>query len=199
MKKIKYGCLAMAVVLAIGMVAAVLPLDAGAQSLWADNRRSLFADRRAGRVGDILTILISESSTTSQTLSNSNSKSGNQSLSAGTGIFSFLAAATASGSDSFKANGSAKNTNSATGNVTVTVVEVKDNGNLVVEGTQSIWNNKNEHKITVTGVVRPEDISYNNTVSSTKVADATLRFDGKGPLNSKQRQGILTQIFNILF
>ena len=189
----------MAAVLAMGIGAGAMPSEAGAQSLWAGNRRSVFADRRAGQVGDILTILISESSTTSQSLSNSNSKSGNQSLSAGTGIFSFLAAATASGSDSFKANGSANNTNTATGNVTVTVVEVKDNGNLVVEGTQSIWNNKNEHKITVTGVVRPEDISYNNTISSTKVADATLRFDGKGPLNAKQRQGILTQIFNILF
>ena len=189
----------MAAVFAQRLGGTFLPADAGAQSLWANNRRSVFADRRAGQVGDILTILISESSTTSQSLSNSNSKSGNQSLSAGTGIFSFLAAATASGSDSFKANGSANNTNTATGNVTVTVVEVKDNGNLVVEGTQSIWNNKNEHKITVTGVVRPEDISYNNTISSTKVADATLRFDGKGPLNAKQRQGILTQIFNILF
>ena len=110
-----------------------------------------------------------------------------------------MAAATASGSDSFKANGNANNTNTATGNVTVTVIEVKDNGNLVVEGTQSIWNNKNEHRITVQGVVRPDDISPDNTIVSSKVADATLRFDGKGPLNAKQRQGILTQIFNILF
>ena len=115
------------------------------------------------------------------------------------GIFGFLVAATASGSDSFKANGNANNTNTATGNVTVTVIEVKDNGNLVVEGTQSIWNNKNEHRITVQGVVRPDDISPDNTIVSSKVADATLRFDGKGPLNAKQRQGILTQIFNILF
>ena len=150
-------------------------------------------------MGDILTILINESSKTSQSLSNSNSKSGNQSLAGGTGIFGFLVAATASGSDSFKANGNANNTNTATGNVTVTVIEVKDNGNLVVEGTQSIWNNKNEHRITVQGVVRPDDISPDNTIVSSKVADATLRFDGKGPLNAKQRQGILTQIFNILF
>ena len=70
---------------------------------------------------------------------------------------------------------------------------------MVVEGTQSIWNNKNEHRIAVRGVVRPDDIDYDNTISSNKVADATLKFDGKGPLNAKQRQGILTQIFNILF
>lgn len=196
MQKNKIVCLIAAALITVN-VAGIMPAHTDAASLWGG--RSLFSDRRASQVGDILTILISETSATSQSLSNSNSKSGNQSLSAGTGIFGFLAAATASGSDSFKANGSANNTNTATGNVTVTVVEVKDNGNLVVEGTQSIWNNKNEHRITVRGVVRPDDISVNNTIASSKVADATLRFDGKGPLNAKQRQGILTQIFNILF
>ena len=197
MQKNKIACLTAAALLAVN-VAGMAPAHTSAESLWGGHH-SLFSDRRASQVGDILTILISESSKTSQSLSNSNSKSGNQSLSAGTGIFGFLAAATASGSDSFKANGTANNTNTATGNVTVTVVEVKDNGNLVVEGTQSIWNNKNEHRITVQGVVRPDDISVDNTIASSKVADATLRFDGKGPLNAKQRQGILTQIFNILF
>lgn len=196
MKHKAIGCLVLAAMFTVSGAGLVQP-SVQAESLWG--YRSIFADRRASQVGDILTIVISETSSTTQTLSNSNSKSGSNSLSAGTGIFSFLTAATASGSDSFKANGSANNRNTATGNVTVTVVEVKDNGNLVVEGTQSIWNNKNEHKITIRGVVRPDDISYNNTISSQKVADATLRFDGKGPLNSKQRQGILTQIFNILF
>lgn len=198
MKKNKIACLAVAALLSVN-IAGMMPAHSSAQSLWGNGPRSLFSDRRASQVGDILTILISETSKTSQTLSNANSKSGKQSLQAGTGIFGFLAAATASGSDSFQANGSANNTNTATGNVTVTVVDVKENGNLVVEGTQSIWNNKNEHRITVRGVVRPEDISYDNTIASSRVADATLRFDGKGPLNAKQRQGILTQIFNILF
>ena len=91
------------------------------------------------------------------------------------------------------------NDTTSTKTVTVTVKEVMPNGNLIVEGTQSIWNNKNEHKIILEGMVRPEDISYRNTIPSSKVADATLKFDGKGPLNAKQRQGILTQIFNILF
>lgn len=185
-------------IMAFFMVAAwISPVSA--ESLWKDNPRSIFSDRKAGRVGDILTIIISESASTSQSKATSNSKSGKQTLNAGTGIFGFLAAASASGSDSFKADGSTSNTNKATGTVTVTIVEVKDNGNYVIEGTQSIWNNNNEHRITLRGIVRPDDITYNNTISSTKVADATLKFDGKGPLNSKQRQGILTQIFNILF
>ncbi len=175
-------------------------VPAAAQSLWADTGESLlFADRKARNVGDILTIVISETATTTMSKSSSNSKEGNQNLNAGLGIFGFLAAATASGSDSFKADGSATNTNRATGRVTVTVTEVMPNGNMVVEGMQSIWQNKNEHKITLRGVVRRDDVSYNNTVPSTQVADATIKFDGKGPLNAKQRQGILTQIFNILF
>ena len=150
-------------------------------------------------MGDTLTVLISEKTTTTQTKSRKNGKSASTSLNAGTGIFNFLAAATAGGSDSWKADGSAKDTSNFSGSITVTVVEVQPNGNMVVEGTRSIWQNKDEHKVTLRGIVRRDDVAYDNTVPSAKVADATVRFDGKGPLNAKQRQGILTQIFNILF
>lgn len=172
-----------------------------AQSLWAEGGRyrNVFSDRKAQDVGDILTIVISESTTISDTRSNSNSKSGKSSLDAGVGIFDFIKAASIGGSDSFKADGSAASKNTTNANVTVTVVDVQPNGNLVLEGTQSIWNNKNEHKITFKGICRPEDVTANNTIPSTKIAGATVRFDGKGPLNAKQRQGILTQIFNFLF
>ena len=187
---------------AVGLTVLTAVPEASAQSLWTDQDGSsmgLFADHKARNVGDVLTVVISESTSTAATKSTSNSKSGSQSLNAGTGIFGFLAAATASGSDSFKASGAAKDTNKVSGNVTVTVTEVQPNGNMVVEGTQSIWQNKDEHKITLHGIVRRDDVTADNTVPSTKVADATVKFDGKGPLNAKQRQGILTQIFNILF
>ena len=170
-----------------------------AKSLWVDNQWGMFADKKARDVGDILTIIINESTTQTATKSRTNSKSGNTNLSAGTGIFHFLAAASASGSDNFTANGSANDTNRFSGQITVTVVEVLPNDNMVVEGTQSIWQNRDEHKITIRGIVRRADVTYNNTVPSTRVADATLKFDGKGPLNAKQRQGILTQVFNFLF
>lgn len=173
---------------------------ADATSLWSEGHtRSLFADRKAQAVGDTLTILISESSSATRANSANNSKSGENNLSAGAGVFGFLAAASASGSDSFKAQGGISNTNSVSGKVTVQVTEVKPNGNMVVSGTQSIIQNKDEHKITITGIVRKDDVSADNTVLSSQVADAQLKFDGKGPLNAKQRQGILTQIFNILF
>ena len=173
---------------------------AEAKSLWVDNGYiSLYADKKARNVGDILTIVINESTTQSATKSRRNSKAGNVSVGNGTGIFDFIRAFSVSGSDSFEADGSATDTNRFSGQITVTVVEVLPNGNMVVEGTQSIWQNRDEHRITLRGVIRRDDVTMNNTVPSTRVADATLKFDGKGPLNAKQRQGILTQIFNFLF
>ncbi|WP_369751933.1 flagellar basal body L-ring protein FlgH [Anaerovibrio sp. RM50] len=176
-----------------------VPSTAGAVSLWSEESHNLFTDHRASQVGDLVTIIISENASTSTSKNSSNSKNGSQNLSAGIGIFDFLSAASASQNDSFNAKGSATNTNTARGTITATVVDVAPNGNLIIEGTQSIWNNKNEHKITIQGIIRPDDITYRNTIPSNKVAEATVKFDGKGPLNAKQRQGIITQIFNFLF
>lgn len=189
-------------ILAAMLIAAFLSAGGtvDAKSLWTDGgTMSLYADKKARNVGDILTIVINESTTQTATKSRSNSKSGSLSVGSGTGIFEFIKAFSASGSDSFKADGNATDTNRFIGQITVTVVEVLPNDNMIVEGTQSIWQNRDEHKITLRGVVRRDDVTMYNTVPSTKVADATLKFNGKGPLNAKQRQGILTQIFNFLF
>ncbi len=194
--KMKKGIL-LAGTLALCLSFAAAPVQA--RSLWSNQNWSLYSDLKAHDVGDILTIIISESTTTTATKSHTNSKSGSTDLSAGVGIFDFLKAASASGSDSFSAKGAASDINAVNGRITVTVVDVMPNGNMVVEGSQSIWQNRDEHKITFRGIVRRADVKYNNTVRSNQVADATLKFDGKGPLNAKQRQGILTQIFNFLF
>jgi len=192
MKKFFAGILIAAFVLAGGA--------ADAKSLWVDGGAlSLYSDKKARNVGDILTIVINEATTQTATKARTNGKSGSISVGSGTGIFDFIKAFSASGSDEWRADGSATDTNRFIGQITVTVVEVLPNDNMIVEGTQSIWQNRDEHKITLRGIVRRDDVTMNNTVPSTKVADATLKFDGKGPLNAKQRQGILTQIFNFLF
>lgn len=171
---------------------------AGAASLWTD-QGDLFADRKAHDVGDILTIVIDESSSATRSGNASNSKSGSTSVEAGSGFLKFIGSAGASGKDDFSSKGSLTNKNTVSGKITVQVTAVKPNGNLVVSGTQSIKQNGEEQKITITGEVRPDDISPYNTVASNLVANAQLRIDGKGPIANKQRQGILTQIFNFLF
>lgn len=191
MKKFLAAILIAAFVMAGGAVEA--------KSLWVDSGRSWYSDRKARDVGDILTVVISESTTQTATKARTNSKSGSISVGTGTGIFDFIRAFSANGSDNWQANGSATDTNRYSGQISVTVVEVLPNDNLIIEGTQSIWQNRDEHKITLRGIVRRDDVTMNNTVPSTKVADASIKFNGKGPLNAKQRQGILTQLFNFMF
>lgn len=174
---------------------------AQAESLWTDNApaANLFNDHRAHAVGDVITIVINESSSANRSGNASNSKSASASLDAGVGLFTFIEPVSGSSSDSFKAQGAISNTNKVTGRITVKVTEVKPNGQMVITGTQTIKQNTDEQKITITGIVRPEDVTPDNTVLSSNVADAQLKIEGKGPLAGKQRQGILTQIFNFLF
>ncbi|HML89522.1 MAG TPA: flagellar basal body L-ring protein FlgH [Methylomusa anaerophila] len=172
-----------------------------AESLWSDNSpaANIFSDHRAHAVGDILTIIISENSSASRSGSSSNSKSSSTSTTAGVGLLTFIDDMSASGQDSFDSKGAITNSNRVSGRVTVKVVEIKPNGDLVLSGTQSIKQNNEEQKITVTGTVRPYDVNSDNTVYSYNVADAQIRMDGKGPISAKQRQGILSQIFNFIF
>ena len=177
---------------------ACMPVIAAAESLWSDNA-ALYGDAKARNVGDVLTIIISESSSAARTGSATNSKNASFGIGAGTGLATFLNPQMGSGKDSFSAKGNVTNTNTVSGRITVQVTEVKPNGNLMVSGTQTIKQNKEEQKITVTGEVRPQDVSTSNTVLSSYVANARIQVDGKGPIANKQQQGILTQIWNILF
>ena len=171
-----------------------------AMSLWSDaGNYSMYSDRKAHAVGDTLTILINENSSANRAGAATNSKTSSTTLNAGVGIFSVLTNASAGNADSFKANGSIVNSNNVNARMTAQVLEVKPNGNLMISGTQSIKQNGEEQKITVSGTVRSEDITTDNTVLSSSIGDAKIRVDGSGPIAGKQRQGILSQIFNFLF
>ena len=122
--------------LAATFTAVSLAPTAAAESLWKNTNgyatKAVFADHRASGVGDIVTIVISESTTTSATRNSANEKSGSVKLGGGIGIFDFLQAASASGSDKFTAKGSASATNRVAGNVTVTISEITPSGNFVL-------------------------------------------------------------------
>ncbi|MBC8016832.1 MAG: flagellar basal body L-ring protein FlgH [Sporomusaceae bacterium] len=175
--------------------------SASAMSLWNDPGAglSMYSDRKAHAVGDTLTIIISENSSANRAGSATNSKTTTTEINAGVGIFSVLSNASAGNSDKFAANGSIVNTNSVNARMTAQVLEVKPNGNLIISGMQSIKQNGEEQKITISGIVRTEDITTDNTVRSSAIGDAVIKVEGKGPITRKQRQGILSQIFNFLF
>lgn len=174
---------------------------AEAASLWSDNSSAsnLYADRKAHGVGDIITIVISESTTATRSGSTSNSKTASGSADAGVGPLTFIPSTSYGTSDSTKTSGSISNSNRVTGTITVSITEVLPNGNMLVSGTQTIKQNGEEQKITVNGTIRPDDITPENTISSSYVANASIKIDGKGPISNKQRQGILSQIWDFVF
>lgn len=177
---------------------------AAAESLWVDNSAvaNMYSDRKARTVGDTLTIIISESASASRTGKASNSKKASASMKGSTGIFKLFSPAydaSASNSDSFQADGSLSNTNSVTARITAQVTEVKPNGNMVISGTHKVKQNGEEQRIIITGEVRVDDISADNTILSPSIANADIKIEGSGPISTKQRQGIITQILNFFF
>ncbi len=172
----------------------------------AGQEMALFADLKARRVGDILTIVLNESTNASKSAITKTTKS---SATADTGP-SILGKSittkgvpildtTLSGSNTFDGEGSSSQGNSLVGSLTVTVVNVESNGNLVVEGDKSLKLNQGDEFIHISGVVRPADIATNNTVTSDKIADAHISYSGKGVIDSSNRMGWLTRFFNSVF
>jgi flagellar L-ring protein precursor FlgH len=79
------------------------------------------------------------------------------------------------------------------------VIEVMPNGNLIVEGRKEVTIDKEKRFIILSGIVRPEDIEVDNTVSSSKIADARIEYTGTGVISDKQRPGIYHRIFDWIY
>ena len=164
---------------------------------------SLFADRRAREVGDLLTIQLVES-TVAQT--NAATQVGKES-SIGIGVPELFGgpvtingrdvlSASASGSREFDASGRSTQSNRLQGSVTVTVVQRLPNGNLVVEGSKNLRLNQGDELVQVQGVVRPADIGPDNTVPSSRVADARIVYGGRGAIAQSNAMGWLSRFFH---
>mgnify|MGYP001249734429 CR=1 FL=1 len=191
-------------ILLAGLMAAGLIVAnvAAAQSLWpADEAPSLFADRRASKTGDLVTLVIQEWTEGSQTAVTRTSTDHQTSLSTSGLLSQWLPGLGlgASAEQSGEGNGSTRRGSSLEARLTARVVEVTPDGNLRIEGSREIVINGERQRLTITGLVRPEDISSNNTVLSSYLADARIELDGDGPVGGLQDPGLLTRIFNWLF
>lgn len=186
--------------LGIVLVTALFCAGVMADSLWKDGSRSLYADRKAVKEGDVLTVLIYESTTATSRADTKTSKADSASTKPGVGpLLSLLPEWSLSGKTNSQASGSTTRSGTLVGKISVVVKEVLPNGNLKVEGTRTVGVNGEKEKIVLTGIVRPEDISAENTVPSTAIAQAEIHYEGKGPVGSKQREGLLTKLLKWLF
>jgi flagellar L-ring protein precursor FlgH len=161
----------------------------------------LFEDNKAMRVGDILTITFNEK-TQATKKDDLNSKKDNQISFTAPSLFG-MAVSTMTGQDlktkvasnnEFKGAGSADQSNSLTGDISVTVVEQLPNGNLRVRGEKRVTLNQGDEYVRLSGIVRPVDVDPNNTVSSDKVADATIMYTGNGAMADASKMGWFSRI-----
>jgi flagellar L-ring protein FlgH len=194
-------------VLALGLGLLASPTTMWADSLWTDSARPMFADKRGTSVGDILTIIIQESNSTSKDNNTKTSKKSGVDAS----ISSFLYSPGASGlltkggslpalkfdsKTDFDGGGAINNSEKIIARIAVRVIDVLPNRNLVIEGSRDTAFSGEEQTIVLRGVVRPEDIAANNTVYSYNVADSTIRFVAKGTLTDSQKKGWFTKIWD---
>jgi flagellar L-ring protein precursor FlgH len=163
----------------------------------------LMEDIKPRRVGDMLTVSLEVKTDAKKKSDTDTKKSTDIELSATTFLGKpvtsnnrDIAATKLSSAYDFAGEGESNQSNSLTGSITVTVVEVLVNGNLVVQGEKWIHINEGEEYIRLRGIVRPSDISPDNTISSERIANAEIQYSGEGALANANKQGWLTKFFN---
>jgi len=192
----------------VALCALLLPVAAGAQSLWRDDlSQPIYADKRASGVGDIVTIVVQETTTTSKNNKTATSKASAMDAS----IATFLYSPTASGlltqgkqmpalkyssKNDFSGGGTIDNSEKIVAYVAAKVIDVLPNQNLVIEGKRETAFGGEQQTILLRGVVRRYDISANNTVYSYNIADASIHIISKGTITDSQRKGWWNRIWD---
>lgn len=170
-------------------------------SLWNNKAADMIADRTARRPGDIVTIIISEISSATYSAATNATKNDETSVAKGLGpILGNLIPNLKIGADSkVDGQGQTRQSGELSARISVVVKEVFPNGTMLVEGTKAITTNKETQNITISGLIRRDDIRPDNTILSVNVANAQIKTDGKGMIAQRQRKGILTWLIDWMF
>ena len=166
-------------------------------SIYSNSQQGLFAtDRRASKVGDLLTVALSENFSASKSQSAKSAKNG-------TASFDFPRITTADADDtlfdsklakSFDGSGSADQTNSLRGEISVTVTKVFSNGNMEILGQKKLTLNNGDEYIRLVGIIRPEDVDSRNIVPSSRIANAKISYTGAGDIADTSKKGWFSKL-----
>ncbi len=159
----------------------------------------LFCDRKAYRVGDVLTVIIAETAQGSHQAARKLAKQTDTKLGPGTGVIDMVPAAGFGGKSKIDASGTSTRTGTLRGRLTVIVTAVTPTGTLVVEGTRTVRVNKDTQTFRLRGEVRARDIRPDNTILSQSLANATIEYEGTDPRKTGSRGGLIEQILNFFF
>ena len=174
----------------------------------------LFEDTKAKKIGDILTVFLNETATSTQSATTDTAKSSEIGLSttsvlglpSNMGVKNFLGLGTgfdpslgATNERSNKAQGTTTRSGSLTGTVSVTIVAINESGNFEIEGSRSVTVNLEEQLMVITGIIRPSDIDFDNTIPSSLIANASITYTGDGVIAEEQRVGWLTRALSYVW
>jgi len=186
-------------------------------SLWPGEtaKNILFEDTKAKLVGDIVTVVVNESATSSQTASTNTARDSSTGISTGgilglpsnLGIQNFLNMGTSfdpnigtsTTSLSHQGSGTTTRNGTMTATVSAVIMAVQPNGNLEIEGRRSVTVNNEEQIMVLRGTVRPEDINFDNTIQSTLIANASIELTGSGVVADPQRVGWMSKIISYIW
>jgi len=198
MKKIPFSIFCLGACLLVGEVTA--------ESIWlkASQPTSMFVDSRARSVGDIVTIVVQETASISASKSASTNKSSSVADMI-TNIFNTTTTATTGfpvntwdNESDFSGGGTVSDTQSARSQLSVVVVDRLPNGNLAIEGMRRVTMANEINYAVLRGYIRPQDIREDNTILSSRVADAQVDFIAEGSLTEAQRKGWLNRVQSFL-
>lgn len=162
---------------------------------------SIYSDSKARRIGDIITVMLQENTSASKSAKAEYGKEND------VGLQPFYALGknqTINGNPldltlgyetEFKGDSKADQSNSLSGQVSVHVIKILPNGNLIVRGEKWLTLNTGNEYVRLTGTLRPEDISSDNTIASTRVANARIEYSGTGEFANANKQGWLSKFF----
>lgn len=173
-------------------------------SLFKENYvNNIYSDSKAHRIGDIISVILSESTQAKKNAKTELKKENNSTLDPIVGLggtpVTFNGNTAQFGinqTSKFKGDAKADQGNSLSGDISVHVLRVLPNGNLMIRGEKWITLNNGDEYIRLTGVIRAKDINSNNTILSTKIANARIQYSGTGSFADVNEQGWLTKFFN---
>jgi flagellar L-ring protein precursor FlgH len=182
-------------------------------SLWNDQSDfgNLFTNPKARRIGDIVTIRIVESSSATNKASTQTGRSSSvaasvdgffgleNDFSASSPFFNPFSRVAGGLESDFDGSGTTKRSGDLTATITARVIDTLPNGNLIVMGSREVMVNREKQEITLSGIVRPRDISAENVVLSNHIADAKIAYSGSGVINDRQRPGWLARAIDAIW
>ena len=194
----------------------VKPVKFNDGGIWPGDttKNLLFEDTKARKVGDLVTVVLNETATSTQTATTDTSKSSSIDLKteamlglpSNMNVKNFLGmgnnfnpALKGSTEKANKGSGTTTRSGSLTGTLSATIVAINGNGNFDIEGKRSVTVNNEEQLMVLTGTVRPSDINYDNTINSSLIANAAITYSGEGVIADEQRVGWMMRIMSVIW